>query len=39
MYVFSDGGSEDLIPESCRWKGQSGLAALGVGHPDREHND
>lgn len=39
MCVFSDGGSEDLDHESCRWKGQSSLAALGVGHPERKHND
>lgn len=25
----------NLDPESCRWKCQSGLAALGVGHPDK----
>lgn len=39
MHIFSDGESENLDPESCRWKGESSLAALGVGHPDREHND
>lgn len=32
MYVFSDDGREYLDPESCRWKGQSSLAALGVEH-------
>ena len=38
MYSLQ-GGRKKSDPESCRWKGESGLAALGVGHPDGEHDD